>query len=317
MPSSGSKVVYVDYSMLSTFSTCEEKYRLSYEKCLRPLIESPALSFGKSFHKAIASYYTNNNREEAKHVFLREARLSLPLSSDDGERRSIDRGLSILDAYFTKWEAQDAQYENVLRPDTNKPYIEMGFAAYFMLWNPDTSVVCVGAIDRLRRSRIDNQVYVFETKTTSSGINSYVSQIRPNHQLTTYYWACRELLGMQVAGVILDVIHVSDRKMEGKFPTGVDVNKDFGRFETRRSPRDVDEFLFDLELTTADLLRRKDSDLKRWRRNAPTACHMYGGCQFRNVCAHNLNPRIIESEFRVEKWEPWKGIVEEVATNKP
>lgn len=309
-------VIFVDHSTLATVGICQEKGRLAYVEHLQPLVVGPPLVFGTAFHAAVAAYYTAISKklsssechQQAQAAFLKEIREAgpdaLPLSADSEEKRSIERGLYLIEAYIKKWAPYDVNWEDVIRPDTGEPYIEVGFAVYFMDWH-GIPVVFVGKEDRIRRNRIDGNIYVWETKTTSGAVSYYVQQVRPNHQLTGYKWATQELLGLNVAGVILDVVHISDRKVGGKFPNGIDIEKDFGRVETRRSPTDVEEFLYDLRLKTTEYLTLKESGQKRWIREAPAACYMYGGCHFRDICNSNLNPTIIASKYRIRRWEPW------------
>lgn len=306
-------VIFVDHSTLSTFATCQEKGRLAYVEHLQPLQEGPPLVFGSAFHAAVAALYESvarklsneECRNAARSAFLSEARKGdLPISADDEEKRSVERGLYLIDAYIEKWTPYDINWEDILQPVTGDPYIEMGFASYFMDWH-GAPVVFIGKMDRLRRNRVDDQIYVWETKTTGSNVSHYVQQTRPNHQLSGYKWAAQELLGVNVAGIILDVIHISDRKVGGKFPNGIDIEKDFGRVETRRSTTDVDEFLYDLREITTQYLSLRDSEKPRWHRNAPAACYMYGGCHFRDICNSNLNPQIIASRYRRKEWRPW------------
>ena len=173
-------------------------------------------------------------------------------------------------------------------------------------------VMYVGRLDRIMRSRIDNRLRIVETKTTGTGLTQFVNQIRPNHQITGYHWAARELLHLDVAGTIWDCIFVSSRqpKVSGDHweTRGIDIEKDFNRTETRRSQTDIDEFLFDLTETVTCYLSDVKNGKYRWERNAPGACFMYGGCDYRDVCVTNGNKQIIENRFRKEKWEPWKGI---------
>jgi hypothetical protein len=315
------KVIFVDHSILSTFSTCHEKARLSYVEHIRPIETGPPLVFGSAFHAAIAAYYSEiaygrraGAADAARTAFLKEVRESgpdsLPLSADSEEKRSVERGLYLIDAYIEKWSPLDTTWEDILRPDTAEPYIEIGFAIYFMDWH-GVPVVYAGKMDRLRRNRVDGNIYVWETKTTGSSVSYYVQQTRPNHQFTGYKWAARELLGMNVAGIILDVIHISDRKVGGKFPNGIDIEKDFGRIETRRSQTDLDEFLCDIKMKTEQFLTQQETP-GRWDRNAPAACFMYGGCHYRDICNSNLNPSIIASKYRVERWAPWEMTVPEL-----
>lgn len=309
-------VIFVDHSILSTFATCKEKARLSYVEHLRPVTTGPPLVFGSAFHAAVAAYYTGMSeklnyavcRKNAHAAFLATVREAgpdaLPLDADSEEKRSVERGLYLIDAYIDKWAPQDINWEDVLRPDTGEPYIEIGFAVHFMDWH-DVPVVFAGKVDRIRRNRVDGQLYNWETKTTGSNVGYYVQQVRPNHQITGYKWACSELLKLNISGTILDVVYVSDRKIGGKFPNGIDIEKDFARVETRRSVTDVEEFLFDLRLATTDFLELQDRGLKRWHRNAPAACYMYGGCHYRDACNSNLNPSILSAKYKVERWEPW------------
>lgn len=316
-------LIYVDHSTLSTFATCNEKGRLGYVEHYRPIQEAPPLVFGGAFHAAVAAYYisTTNGlsiedaKQEARLAFLNDIKekgpTSLPISADSDERRSVERGIYLIEAYIDKWRASDINWEDVLRPDTREPYIEIGFAVYFMEWH-GRPVVYVGKIDRIRRSRVDGNRYIWETKTTSSNVSHFINQIRPNHQLTGYKWACQQLMDMDIAGMIYDAIYVSDRKVGGKFPLGIDSEKDFARVETRRSTTDVDEFLFDLKLITRQFLSLKDINYPRWYRNAPAACFMYGGCHFREACSSNLNPSIMRNKYKIERWEPWKDVKEVV-----
>lgn len=298
------EVIYVDHSMLATHSTCEEKGRLGYIEHLRPNIVKPSLAFGGAFHAAVATYYMDGSVDAAKrafHDYVKKTPGVLPLSADTDERRSVERGIYLIEAYAEKWKKMDAQWENIIRKD--EPLIEIGFSVYFMDWK-GVPVVCVGRIDRVRRNRVDGQAYVIDTKTSSGSVKFYSEATRPNHQLTTYKWACEELLGIQIAGGILDVVYVSERKMDGKYPRGINIDEDFGRFETRRSKVDVDEFLYDLKRKTTKFLELRDSGIRRGERN-DSACRMYGGCHFRDACASNLNPAILRSKYKVEKWHPW------------
>lgn len=315
-------VIYVDHSTLSTVATCEEKGRLAYGEHLRPLGTGKPLIFGSAFHAAVAAIYIGGPdvRARAHAAFLAEVKKAgpdtLPLSADSEEKRSVERGLYLIDAYIEKWAPQDATWENVYRPDTGEPYIEMGFAVFLMNWNA-TPVMYVGKIDRIRRNRVDGQLYNWETKTTGSSIYYYLEQTRPNHQLTGYNWAAQEMLNLKIAGTIWDVIHVSSRKIGGKFPNGIDIEKDFGRVETRRSATDIEEFLIDLRSITTRYLTLKESSVKRWHRNAPAACYMYGGCHYKDICNSNLNPSIIANNYKVERWEPWPLMIDSELTKSP
>lgn len=314
-----SNVIFIDHSIISA-GVCEEKQRLTYIEHLTPVTTPSALLFGSAWHAGVASLYSNtgdtleNRIRDAQKAFvdyLKEHEESLPISAETGEteRRTIERAFYMIDAYAKKWASNDIHWSDIINKATGKPYVEVGFSLYLMDWN-GISVCAVGKIDRIRRSRIDNLAYNWETKTTTRGVKLYAETVRPNHQYTMYSWAARELLSIPLAGNILDAVFVSDRKIGGKFATGVDPENDFGRFETRRSTRDIDEFLFDLKrAATRFLSLRDDLLMKRIARGErqTAACFMYGGCHFRELCNSNLSNTILKTQYKVKEWHPWKN----------
>lgn len=328
---SNERVIYVDHSMLSTWRVCKEKARLAHTLHLSPKEESAPLSFGSAIHEAIAAYRrapatptVNTTTGEILPTKLEAAKLrfvsylksigsALPINIEDDERRSIERGIGLLEAYHEKWK--DELFEEHTRP-TGEPYVEIGFSVFVTTWN-SIPVMYVGRLDAIRRNRLDGRLYNWEFKTTTLGLPNFVKHVRPNHQITGYHLATRELLKVDVAGTVWDCMFVSSRKPDASKGTwmakGIDIDKDFSRTETRRSSTDIDEFLYDLINDIRDYLTYRDSDLKRWPRSAPTACFMYGGCHFLRVCETNTNPQIIENFYEKKPWEPWKGILGEEA----
>lgn len=305
--------IYIDYSIFSTFQTCEEKCRLSYVRHLRPHEEAPALGFGSAFHAGIEQWLRTRDIQEARAGFLAEVRRRgtlLPLSMESDEKRSIERGIYLLDAYVEKWGNEP--YEILRRPDNGQPYVEVGFAIHIMDWR-DRPVYLVGKLDSLKKSLMDGRIRIFESKTTSRGLQWYLDQVRPNHQITGYYLGA-SALGIEPAGCVWDCVFVSDRKPDarkgGWMNYGIDIEKDFGRRETKRSEVDLEEYLADLRHVTSRYLLMQESNLKRWPRNAPTACFMFGGCQFIEVCSTNANENVIRTHFKVEVWAPWEGLLD-------
>jgi hypothetical protein len=313
-------VIFVDHSILST-GVCGEKQRLQYIEHLVPIGESTPLVFGSAWHAAVAYLYTHSQVKldekiaGAQRAFLdylkENAPSALPIASDlsdRNEKRTVERGFAMIDAYARKWAHNDIYWSDIVNSE-GEPFVEIGFSIYFMDWH-GVPVMFVGKIDRIRKYRIDGMAYNWETKTTSWGVKRYAETVRPNHQYTGYTWASKELLSLELAGNMLDAAFVSDRKIGGKFPTGVDPENDFGRYETRRSPTDVDEFLYDLKLATTNYLTLRDKlqsgELRRAHRQT-AACTMYGGCYYREACGSNLNPAIMRNKYTVKRWHPWEN----------
>lgn len=317
-----SQSIWLDYSTLSTFQTCQEKCRLAYEEGYRPLREPAPLSFGRAIHSGIEEFWRLADHplperiDQACQKFLWDAREhgNLPTSFEDDEKRSLERGVALMEVYCQRY-ANDP-YENVPSPDPSKPYIEVGFAIHLMdfidLSGVLHPVMYVGRIDRVMRSRVTGKFAIFEVKTTSRGLYMFQDSVKPNHQITGYFFGCKTLLAedAQIEGVYVDAIFVSSRQPSKKLPTGVDLDADFGRFFTQRSQSDVQDWLKDMQITAQRLLEYRLSyqGEVNWPRNAPTACSMYGGCTYRELCSLRNDKAYRERMFKVEKWEPWKGI---------
>lgn len=324
--------IFLDHSTLSTFGSCPEKGRLAFVEGYRPVVGIPSLDFGSAFHAGVAGWgYASSNFvprdgewirvdkelmypekvEIAKNAFLDQVRkmdAALPLSIQDTERRSIERGLNLVEAYCHRWKSE--VYEYMTWKDSGRPYVEIPFRVFLFEWY-GTPVFYCGIIDSIKRSRVNGKVYINETKTTSLGLTQYVKQIRPNHQITGYHYAASEILAEEnIGGTVWDCTFVSDRKGNDKgdvwMARGIDMQKDFARVETMRSKVDLQNWLFDITEIAQEYLRLKERvDLTRWPRKTAN-CHTYGGCWFRDVCSANLNKTILESNFKIQKWEPWK-----------
>lgn len=345
-------IIYTDYSTLfGKFATCKELARLASIRGYRLNREDPKLSFGHAIHAGWAAYYDalaggfhdaqgkwhsfNNDPNDgevpsplvrAQAAFLRDLKINedgsaaLPTTLESDERRSIERGLALLDAYIYRWRHEP--YSNILRPD-GSPLVEIGFQfplAQFQEWQ----IVYVGYIDRIMLNNATQRPTNFEGKTTTRSIPQKKKEVKPNHQITGYYRPANEIaakLGLpEVKETVWDIMFISDRApnsakgLNDRFWNyGIDTTKDFDRTTTSRSHTDLTEFLFDAEQWAVEYARYVLSDLPRWPRTAPGPCHNYGGCVFRERCALNVEPEreasYMEMNFKVDRWEPWKKIV--------
>src|SRR5678816_1430636 len=323
--------IYVDFSTLATFRACHEKCRLEYRDGWRTARTDPKLTFGHAFHAAIAEFYDQFGEEivtqearaaavvMAKAAFLRDLQIEgaeLPITLEQEERRSLERGLALIDAYIHRWQAD--HYVNILGSN-GKPLTEMGFQ-YPLTQFEGWDVVYVGYIDRVMRSIMSGRPVIFETKTTTMGLDPFIAMCKPNHQVTGYFppvWN----LQLEVRECVWDTIFISNRMPDiGKavknrfWMYGIDIDKDLKRSSTTRSMTDVTEFLIDIEEDALEYCRWLTSGKTRWSRNAPGACHTYGGCQFRKRCSLNLDSvdesaYMTSQDFAVSRWEPWKKII--------
>ena len=107
--------------------------------------------------------------------------------------------------------------------------------------------------------------------------------------MSTYSIACQIGWNVPVKGIILDACQI--------LVSGT-------RFERQIIPRTsetLDEWLRDLSWW----LRQMEDAEGHWPQN-DKACGMYGGCQFRGVCARAPSARQqwLEADFRKRVWDP-------------
>lgn len=329
------KIIYLDFSMRSTFQQCKEKARLQMLG-YRTMKRSAPLDFGHAFHAAIGAYYdaqaggffdddfkwqrfaeVPSAVSVAKTAFLKDLKMAgaiLPISLEADERRSVERGLALVEAYIERWANEP--YENVLDAD-GKPLTEIFFKILVAHYE-GYDIYYVGTIDRIMRNIMTKRPVIFETKTTGMGLSQFINQCNPNHQVTGYF-AIAWPMFPDIIECIWDCIFVSKRQADmgksiGKEPGarfwmyGVDMVNDFKRQTTSRSKTDVSEFMIDLESDALDYCKWLLSQTARWPRSAPAACHMYDGCQFRDVCRHNGSQEHLNTYFEIKPWNPLKRL---------
>ncbi len=152
--------------------------------------------------------------------------------------------------------------------------------------------------------------FIWETKTTTQGLNQYIQQCKPNNQITGYFKHGMTMFP-EMREAVWDCIFVSSRRADMSkaladrhWMYGIDKDNDFRRQTTTRSERDVAEFMFDATAWAFEYCKWKLSGEWRWPRSAPGACHTYGGCQFRPICSVNGDNSYLETFFKIKKWEP-------------
>jgi len=259
------------------------------EMLLEPKHRSSALSFGSSVHEALAAWYEPtlwrdarlNPREvhpsirdeweerklRALSAFEKKAyELRLTESIEDGGKRSIERGIEILTAYFDdKYPYEDFIVENV----------ELPFICE--VTDLDPPFIYGGTIDGLIRKQ--GKLGGMEHKTVSRLDRSYLESFRPNHQVTGYCYALSEYVSEPVFGFLLNLVHVVKEKTT------------FIRLETKRTPEEIQGFKRQIIEIVKEIRRCRESGV--WTQNAPEACKAYGGCSYSVLC--NVESRYFQN----------------------
>jgi hypothetical protein len=267
-------------------------------------------NFGSSFHAGLARYYTgwgkfdeSARRIHAARAFAEEWQLYFPHDRMQN-KHSLDRGLTILDAYFDHYLAEDSEYEPV--------EAELGFALEI---KPDGGAGSwggvpfwyIGRVDGIFKRRTTGELFLRETKTTSSQAENRLRQLKFDHQPVGYTYCVRNLSGglrHDIVGYIGDVILVAVNKLE------------FARDYFHVSNNQAESWRRQLINTVEDWRRLKQEagstpaetrinsfyDLDRFYQDTER-CFEYGKCAFYDLCDYGLDNDTL-AQFEPATWNP-------------
>jgi hypothetical protein len=169
-------------------------------------------------------------------------------------------------------------------------------------WGPEKApgqpyLLC-GHLDRV--VTFHDELFVLDHKTTTTTpTDYYFSGFTPNNQMTLYALAGQVILGSTIRGVIVEAGQIL-----------LDKPNKFVRQPAYRNDDVLDEWLTDLEyhLNAAEAYAAANY----WPQN-DTACSLYGGCRFREVCSKSpaVRERFLAADFiqlpEHERWNPLKS----------
>lgn len=296
--------VHWDATSLSALKSCPYKYYLSIVLGYQPRKTSVHLVFGILVHEALEKYHklraSGLSYVEALEVVMQEQYYRQLLTEAEVQRgqgyhelalpvgESAKTPHTLLRTIVWYLDLFESQEENTLETyilSSGKPAVELSFN--FPL---NEEYTYAGHFDRI--ATYNGQTWVTDYKTTKSQLNqNFFSQFSPSIQMTGYTLASQIVFDIPAKGVIVDGIQLAVTSSQ------------FARQEVHRTASQLEEFLSDLKLDIdiARVYAEKDS----WPLN-PTACHFYGGCQFRKVCSHSPSVRanFLKADFKIKHWNP-------------
>ena len=269
------KVFYVDSTKIRSYLTCRKHYELRHIRHLAPIVVSAPLSFGKSWH-VIAEMLAKgvpvaDVKTHFKEIYTNETK---------DELRTVGKGTELIDLYVKKYKVEPFTYLHTETP--------------FALPLQDNIVLC-GKEDAI--IEWNDEIYVFERKTTSRLGITFFKKFRLDYQIDIYCLACRELVG-RCAGAIIDAVRVCKPKAK----MDVDLVRDI----VGRSDRDLDDAQEEIIGIISDM-----RSTKLFYKNK-LSCYTWGGCEFLPVCESHENPKIIRDFYKEVIWNPMKGVEEVV-----
>lgn len=287
-----------DSTSLGELKLCPKKYQLRILEGWQPIAFSIHLTFGLVYHGALERYHHAKTQgkpfEEALRLAVRYAlcatwdkELKRAWMSGDSTK---NRGTLIRTIVWYLDHFKDDPVETVILAN-GKPAVELSFRFPLSFASPggEPYLLC-GHLDRI--GKLGTGTYILDPKTTKNTLSEdYFKRYSPDNQFSTYTFAGKVAFQIPLDGLIVDAAQIA---------------VGFSRFQRQpvaRTPSEIDEWVGDLQywLRTAEFYAKQN----HWPMN-DKACHMYGGCDFRNVCNKPPGAREqwLKAGFVRRVWDP-------------
>jgi len=298
------------HSSMSTFRTCNRRYRWQYDAGIRPKRESAPLRIGGNCHLGFDARASGLSVNESIQVGV-ASYAELPkwvLLPEQLEEWAVEREIvaSLLSGYF--WLYGDDQLEvieteqvfdlSIVNPETGRASKNYAFA---------------GKIDKIARLP-DGRCCIVEHKTTGESIDpdsDYWRRLRLDQQISGYYHAAWRLC-YDVQTVLYDVVRKPS--IRPKLVKGTRENAEqfgerlrgdiaerpefyFARREIPRLQSDLEQF--EGELWAMTQIIRLSETKKMWPRNTAACIHPYR-CTYLDICDRDPDGPVPDGFVRVE-----------------
>lgn len=296
----------VDQTSIGLFKECPRKYYYRMIEGWIPRHSNPHLIFGTLMHEGCEKYELAKAEGKDHQQALRAAvRYVMEQTWDKALGRPWDSGHKEKNRYtlirtlvwYLDSFGQNDKLETLMLKN-GKPAVELTFQFNPHDFETGDELVAVtgeqiqfaGHIDRM--VRFEGVEFVSDRKTTGGQLgSSYFAQYTPNNQFSMYALAGRWHYDLNIEGVICDVAQVK-----------VTFSK-FERQTVYRTIPQLREWYADTKYWLA--LMGASAERNRWPQN-DTACHHYGGCPYRPVCARTPSARDtwLNLDYTQSQWDP-------------
>jgi len=307
----GTKLQYAfDSTSLEALKRCPRYYQYTMIDNWQLRGDAIHLRWGQEFHYAIEDYERSRaarlTHDDSVFDTVRalvgriEGWEPTPKTKSE-ELKSKDNLLRTVVWYLDHYENDAA--ETVILAN-GKPAVELSFAFELDFETGDYTgptqapngkpyLLC-GHLDKV--VRFSGDLFVMDHKTTTSTPGAYFfDNFNPHNQMTVYTIASQTIMKSPIKGVIIDAVQIAvgfSRPVRGI---------------TYRTNDQLEEWLGDTQRWLRAAARYAEEAF--WPMN-DTACGMYGGCRFREVCSKSpsVRQRWLESNFTQEneRWNPLK-----------
>jgi hypothetical protein len=278
-------MIEIDNFARVQFDTCEKKY---YWRIVRGLVlkepKSLAPFFGIAIHAALEEWYRNRKDDEAIKAFASEYVKWFDPKHD--EERTPENGLVILKEYFNRYR------EDYLEVD--KELIEVGASAE--VWPGE--VIYQGRIDLI--SKWNGETVIVDHKTSAYPTSGFMV-LKPNNQFTGYVWLAREITGLDIKTVVVNMIGTKIKKRLKEGEEAVVLMRDM----TTREEKDFKEFQKGLLITVKRIKRCEE--FNEWPMRTHS-CPSFQGCEYLDLCrgSDEAIPHLIKTFYQERKWNAFE-----------
>jgi hypothetical protein len=255
---------------LAPAKLCPRKYYYQVIEGWRSRSSSDDMTFGWHYAQALEAYHRHRAADISHDGALYSVVMAILIDTWEWHsehtakhRESLIRSIIwYLDTY------ENDPCQTVILA-TGEPAVELSFR--FQL---DDEILLCGHLDRI--VSYGGDYYVQDQKTTGATLGSYYfKRYNPDNQMSLYTIAAELIWKQPIKGVMIDAAQIA---------------VGFTRFErgfTFRTTIQNDQWLKD---TSYWIHRIWDAKAEGYPMN-DSACMMYGGCPFRQVCAHDPSVR--------------------------
>lgn len=283
-----SDLIRVSHSQINEWDRCRFSYFLSYREKWRPKQKAYPLTLGSTVHTLLEDYY-RGVMEDNRNLLERHRNKVQELSgsvADTDELQALSHAGSLVERYITDFAFyEDAGYEVV---DVEKHYVvelttPQGNPYEFELY-----------FDLMLLHKQSQRLWIVDHKTHKSNpLNP--TQIMMDRQLPSYALVMRELMGVDVFGMIYNMLNTYDYK---KPPPP---EKLFKREKTYRTPEELNSIMKEIGYAVDDILENRDNP----RRSLTRDCSW---CKFQEPCLMGMKgmnmKSILEENFEKKPERP-------------
>lgn len=251
---------FVTQSEIKTYRACRRKWTLQYQENLVPKTAEPgALFFGNVVHDGLRLHYTGRTQEEINAAIDKTFADAMPnMPNYEEAEAAADRQLAknMIRGYKEAFAVEDRAYASI------QPEVE------FMVPLGPGLPMFAGKVDGIARDQ-DGDYWLKEHKTAAAVGEDYFRMLQVDMQYPAYLWAAEIHLGINIKGVIYNVL----RKAEPKEPDLLKGNKGLSRAESKMGTWTERSYLNAIHANGLDpaeytdmlaLLREQDAAGNRW-----------------------------------------------------